>query len=53
MQMITAINFPTHMSDEEEDEKEEEDNDKEKRMITAINFLTQFGQKYLRRVIQK
>ena len=51
MQMITAINFPTNMSDEEEDEKEEEDNDKEKRMITAINFLTQFGQKYLRRVI--
>ena len=44
MQMITAINFPTNMSDEEEDEKEEEDNvnndNKEVQMITAINFPT-------------
>ena len=42
MQMITPINFPTHMSDEEEDEKEDNVNndDKEVQIITAINFPT-------------
>ena len=40
--MITAINFPTHMSDEEEDEKEKENKRQQRRQGGGDDYSNQF-----------